>query len=65
MLLYAPVSLLNQFFCDRAIIDKTLFYEICKDFNNFYIAENGKHKSGKIPILMLDCMISQLDVYLK
>ena len=25
---YAAVSLLNYFFCDRAIIDKTLFYEI-------------------------------------
>ena len=25
MLLYAAVSLLNDFFCDKAIIDKTLF----------------------------------------
>ena len=28
MLLYAAVDLINHFFCDRAIIDKTLFYEI-------------------------------------
>jgi hypothetical protein len=45
MILYAAVSLLNYFFCDRAIIDKTLFFEICKNFNNFPIA--GKY--GKSP----------------
>ena len=28
MILYAAVSLLNYFFCDRAIIDKTLFFDI-------------------------------------
>jgi len=28
VLLYAAVSLLNDFFCDKAIIDKTLFDEI-------------------------------------
>jgi hypothetical protein len=26
--IYTGPSLLNQFFCDSAIIDKTLFYEI-------------------------------------
>jgi hypothetical protein len=26
--IYSGLSLLNQFFCDSAIIDKTLFYEI-------------------------------------
>jgi len=29
MLLYVAVSLLNHFFCDKAIIDKTLFNDIC------------------------------------
>jgi hypothetical protein len=27
MFVYDALSLLNHFFCDRAIIDKTLFYE--------------------------------------
>ena len=29
MLSYVAVSSLDHFFCDRAIIDKTLFNEIC------------------------------------
>jgi hypothetical protein len=29
LFIYAGLSLLNQFFCDSAIIDKTLFYDIC------------------------------------
>ena len=28
--IYAEPSLLNQFFCDSAITDKTLFYDIVK-----------------------------------
>jgi len=30
VLLYAALSLLNNFFCDKAIIDKTLFNESTK-----------------------------------
>jgi hypothetical protein len=40
--IYTGLSSLNQFFCDSAIIDKTLFYEICRNFSNFTIEENGK-----------------------
>jgi len=29
VLLYAALSLLNDFFCDKAIIDKTLLDDIC------------------------------------
>jgi len=32
---------------DYATIDKTLFYEICKHFSNFSIAENGKIHQGR------------------
>jgi hypothetical protein len=35
MFLYAAVSLLNHFFCDRAIIDKTVFYEITCPKNKY------------------------------
>mgnify|MGYP001822131369 CR=1 FL=1 len=36
--IYAGPPLLNQFFCDSAIIDKTLFYEIyCRESVKFGI----------------------------
>ncbi len=31
--IYTGLSLLNQFFCDRAIIDKTLFYLLIKRYS--------------------------------
>ena len=34
--IYIGPSLLNQFFCDSAIIDKTLFYEIKTSVRTYF-----------------------------
>ena len=40
--IYTGLSLLNQFYCDSAIIDKTLFYEIY-NFNPVAFGANLEH----------------------